>query len=478
MATATATAAAAAATDMTIPFQYQREGAAWIETRHGRALIADEQGLGKSFEAFLWAKRNPDVRPIVVVCPAILKWNWAREAALHIGMRAEIIEGRTAASFGLVRPQLVIINYDILHNWIHHLQAIKPQLLILDEIQALANVLTLRTRTTRRLCRTTPYVVALSGTPITKRPIDLWSILNMLRPDRYPNRLAFAEKYCQARKTPWGWDYSGAKNLDQLHAELTHPETGVMIRRLKKDVMAELPAKRRIVVPIEVDHREEYDRAQKDFLVWLGHNFQQIRINAAKRARYFAKIAALRQLIGKLKLKPVHEWIEAFLSGGDAKLIVFGHHKNVLHPLHSHYPADSVLVDGDVVGKAREQRIDRFKHDTKCRLLFGNIQAAGVGWNAINCSDTAFAEMSWKPTEHNQAEERTHGVGRGVVGKISTSYYLLVQNTIEERICKTNHLKQQISEQVLDGTADPEGFSSILNQLADMSGFLKNGKIK
>ena len=107
-----------------------------LQAFEGRALLADEMGLGKTFQALLYAKRNKSARPIIVVCPASLKSNWAHEAWRLVGLQGEILEGRKppANSARRLKPApLLIINYDILGGWLKHLRRLKPQLVILDE---------------------------------------------------------------------------------------------------------------------------------------------------------------------------------------------------------------------------------------------------------------------------------------------------------------------------------------------------------
>src|SRR5271166_1606631 len=104
---------------MTKPKHYQRAGVAFIERRHGRAIIGDELGLGKSLEALLWLNRNPELRPAIIVCPASLKWNWDKEARKHFGWCAEILEGRNVPKRPWKKvPPLIVLNYDILLAWL------------------------------------------------------------------------------------------------------------------------------------------------------------------------------------------------------------------------------------------------------------------------------------------------------------------------------------------------------------------------
>src|ERR1017187_3980456 len=114
---------------MTIPYPFQIRSVEQIEEWDGIALLASEMGLGKTFMAYLYAKRNKHIRPIVIVCPASLKWNWEREAKIHCNMQAEVLEGRKPPRRRLLHPgNIFIINYDILPYWVKYLKTLKPKL--------------------------------------------------------------------------------------------------------------------------------------------------------------------------------------------------------------------------------------------------------------------------------------------------------------------------------------------------------------
>src|SRR5438045_1523128 len=152
-----------------------------------------------------------------------------------------------------------------------------------------------------------------------------------------------------------------------------------MIRRLKQDVLKDLPKKLRIVVPLEIQDRKQYDFAMKNFLLWMRKK-HSTKAKKASRAEQLTKMGYIKRLIAELKLKSVIEWIDNFLEDSESKLLVFGHHKKILRPLAKHYGRRCVLVDGTITGRTRHKAYKRFNRVPKCRLLFGNMKAAGVGW--------------------------------------------------------------------------------------------------
>jgi SWI/SNF-related matrix-associated actin-dependent regulator 1 of chromatin subfamily A len=448
-------------------YPYQKEGVRRIEAFGGRALLADEMGLGKSLQS-LWYARETDAFPCVVVCPAYLKWNWEEEARKHLNMRAEVLEGTRPPrreGFKLSRP-LVVINYDILRPWLKYLRAMKPKLVILDEGHYLISRSSIRTRACVRLCKGIPSVLALSATPITIRPAGLWPVLNILRPQKFPNFYSWGHKFCGAKKNPWGWEFNGATRLKLLHKILTE---NVMIRRRKEDVLKDLPPLRRIVVPLAIEKKKEYDFAYNDFRSWLRENFKGGVFGRAMKAEGMNRTGHLKRLVAELKFKSVCCWVDDFLEESEGKLILYCVHKSrVAHPLFEKYKRQAVLVTGDVVGKNRQECFDRFIHDPRKRILVGNIKAAGTGWNAKGVGDVAFTEFDWAPGSHTQAEGRTQGIGRGVEGESSTSWWLVARGTVEERIVELLQKHAAVLDKTLDGrdTKEFNVFDKFLETLA------------
>lgn len=426
--------------------------------------------------SLLWAKRNPHVRPIVVVCPASVKWNWEREASIHFGMLSEVLSGMKPSVGEMNVSQLYIINYDILKPWLPFLQSIKPQLVILDEIHYIANQKTKRCRYVRQLCNGVqnvtvfgvpnepiPHILGLSGTPITNRPSEIWSGLNLINPKRYPSFWSFAQEFCSPKLTPWGWDFSGASNLGVLHKRLLKT---CMIRRLKSEVLQELPAKRRAVVPMEMDNKREYTNAVKDFYGWLAQQ-SVAKANKARNAEALVKVGYLKRLAASLKLASVMNWIDDFMAESEEKIVLFAVHKVIIEALAKRYHGQCVVVDGSVVGQDRQRAVDAFQKSSKVRVFIGNIKAAGVGITLTAASTGAFIELGWTPGEHVQAEDRLH---RLTQKNAVMWWYLIAKDSIEEKLCGLIQQKMGVLDQVLDGKTDGESldiFDLLLKSLEE-----------
>lgn len=435
---------------------YQIEGVRFA-LRRNKVLIADEMGLGKTLQALAFLQARKDLRPAVVVCPASLKLNWLRECEKFLEdcpeNSAVVLSGRNPEK---VRAGISIINYDILDAWVEYL---KPKAVIGDEAHYIKNSKAARSKAFKKICKKAEAILLLTGTPVLNRPIELFNLLNILAPHEFNNYIAFGKRYCaghQREVVVRGggrrliWDFSGRSHLDELNLRL---KSTVMIRRLKKDVLTDLPPKRIAVIPVEITNAESYLKAEEDFIEWLMEKvrdgvYDGKRLSAALKAEAMVKIEYLKQIAALGKLKPAIEWIQDFLESGE-KLVVFAHHREIINRLAKEFPGCAVVA-GD--SKDRMAQVDRFQNDPKCRLFIGSIQAAGVGLNLTAASNVAFLEYPWRPADFDQAIDRSHRLGQ----RSSVTAWCLVASadgvkTIDERILSVLSVKRGTADAVLDG---------------------------
>jgi SWI/SNF-related matrix-associated actin-dependent regulator 1 of chromatin subfamily A len=426
------------------PFQYQLECLNAIDSFNGRSLVSCSMGLGKTAISLWWADRH-ETLPMVVVCPAALKWQWQAEVGKVLGEHAYVCEGRKAEHF--VDHNFVIINYEILGPWLKSLQKLKPELIVLDECQYIMNPTAQRTKNVRKLCKKKKYILALSGTPLLNRPIELFPTINLLYPIYFPSRFKFGMKYCAGKHNGFGYEFKGASKPKELHRILTNT---CMIRKKKSEVLKDLPDKIRQVTPIELSSYTEYRKAERDFIGWLREKDEKA-AERAMRATALTKIGHLLRLSAEHKVKSVIEWINEWLTSTDEKMIVFATHRNMISALAENVKSNAVIVDGSIVGKKRQRAVDSFQSDASVRVLFGNIKAAGAGLNLTAASHVVFAELPWHPGAVLQAEDRAHRIGQKRCVNI---HYLVAHHTIEEKRCSVITKKQRVLEAVLDGNQD------------------------
>jgi SWI/SNF-related matrix-associated actin-dependent regulator 1 of chromatin subfamily A len=438
----------ARSTNKVKPMPFQEKGVEMLKGFEGRCILADEMGLGKTFQALLYAKGNKDARPIIVVCPASLKSNWSNEAWRLVGLQGEILTGRkppARIARGFKPPPLLIINYDILGGWLGYLRKLKPQLIILDEVHYIKNMNSARSKNATKLCRKVPHVIALSGTPLTNTPIDLYPVLKIVRPDLCTDKMTFAMKYTNPCRTRWGWTFKGSRNLEKLHRLL---KKHVMIRRRKKEVLSELPTKRRFVVLMDVPDMAKYKAASADFLKWLSVN-DPSRMRKAKRALAITRMNYLKRLATELKMQAVFEWLDKFMeSSPTRKILVFCIHQKIANSLMARYGSAAILINGTTTTSKRQDLVDEFQNDKRVRMMVGNLKAAGVGLNMTKADTVATIEFGWTPDLHIQAEDRAHRIGQT---RQVDSYFLIAADTIEQSLCELIQNKQEVMEASLDG---------------------------
>jgi SWI/SNF-related matrix-associated actin-dependent regulator 1 of chromatin subfamily A len=229
-----------------------------------------------------------------------------------------------------------------------------------------------------------------------------------------------------------------------------------MIRRLKKDVLPDLPKKIRGMLTLDIDNQSEYDVAMLGFSDWLKGG------KAKNRMEGIAKLEYARQAAVKGKMKQITEWIENFLESGQ-KLVLFGVHREPLINLHKKFH-NSVLINGDTSAVEKQRAVDRLQNDSKTNLLLGNIQAAGVGLTLTAASNVAFIELPWVPALVIQAEDRCNRIGSVYCTNI---YYLLAKNTIEEQLFDIINMKQKLVDRIIDGVDTMEE-TSVFDEMVSL----------
>jgi SWI/SNF-related matrix-associated actin-dependent regulator 1 of chromatin subfamily A len=236
-----------------------------------------------------------------------------------------------------------------------------------------------------------------------------------------------------------------------------------MIRRLRKDVLPDLPTVTRSVIPLEIDNRSEYNKAERDLIKWVRENRGEEKASKAFNAEALVRIEVLKQLSIKGKIGACIEWIEEYLESGK-KLVVFTMHRQTLTDVVKHFKGKVVKLEGKDNLQQKQYAVDQFQKNDKIKLFVGNLKAAGNLITLTAADSTCHLELAWNPSKHDQGESRVCRIGQ-LSDKVN-AYYLLAYLTIEERISKLIDKKRVMVNAVLDGEDTPN--DSMLSELLNM----------
>jgi SWI/SNF-related matrix-associated actin-dependent regulator 1 of chromatin subfamily A len=415
-------------------FPFQHESVQFLKERK-YALLALEQGLGKTIVAIAAAKVLREEK-MLVVCPSAVKYNWEREIkAWDPSASVHIIDGST---WKCVPAKYTIINYDLIHKAgiARHLLKMQFNVLILDEAHYLKNSRAKRTKTVyshNGLADNAVRVWLMTGTPVLNRPVEIFPMLRRFMPERlgkYADYMAFTKRFCSGYQGKWGWDDTGASHLEELASYLD----GFMLRRLKKDVMKDLPDKifQKIVFDAPTAAVKSLVKKEK----------------AEFKEEMFGAFSSLRQEMGLAKLPMVVEHLTNLLEETD-KVIVFAHHRKVLETLRARLKDyNPVLLYGGLTAQQKQRVIDDFVTDRNKRVFLGQIDAAGIGIDGLQkvANTVVFAEISWVPGQIKQAIDRCHRIGQ--VNKVLVQF-LMMKGGIDEQIYDSLSSKSTVIKKIM-----------------------------
>ena len=486
-------------------FPFQRAGIAYASSRPN-TLIADEMGLGKTIQALGLINADETIRSVLVICPASLRLNWRREAKRWLVRPNTVIMGTTkgipasADAFlaGMPANHVValVVNYDILRQWRETLRSVTWDLLVADEChylkshkaQRTAEVFGQRANEEKGKERIDPIPARrrafLTGTPIVNRPIELWPLLKACG---WPNWRDYVTRYCAGYEDKYGWKVGGHSHLEELQEKL---RSTIMVRRLKRDVLTELPPKRRQVIELPANGAAAAVSAEAE--AWQAH---QERIAALQSAMELAKasdrdedyraaVEALREgmqvaftemsrLRHETALAKVPYVVDHLTEAVDSsgRVVCFAHHHDVIAAIRQGLKEagiESVALTGEMTNMAdRQESIDRFQgehlvmRDGKPTMeplpgdpppvFVGSIQAAGLGITLTAASHVVFAELDWVPGNMSQAEDRCHRIGQTDSVLVQ---HLVLEGSLDAEIANRLVEKQAVIDKALDAQTE------------------------
>lgn len=406
--------------------------------------------------------------PVLVICPASVKYNWKKEwARWNPDRTVGVVDPRLSKRKreNLPNPwecDVTVINFDLLSGGRTERGDLKPRFkelmkrmwqgCVIDEIHFLKNERAIRSRMAKRICKTIPNVWGLTGTLTQNRPADLIGPYTVLRrfTEMFNNSLAFKFRYCDAKKTVFGFDWSGASNLEELHELL---RMGGYIRRDKRDVLKELPPLVSEYVDVPLSNASEYGEAEENLIKYLNESGQEERVDSALNAEFLVQLNILRQLCIEGKLDFIRKYVKDWLDANENdSLVIFGVHKEPLALLAEEFKCP--VIQGGVTPAKRQEIVEGFIA-RKYRVLVCNIQAAGTGMDGLQqaSSNMFFVEYPDRYTDIEQTVARLERMGQTMPVTVT---YLMASGTVDEDYRDMLNDKRSITQTVNDGQSELE----------------------
>jgi len=442
---------------------YQRRGLDFLACTSSLgigALLADDMGLGKTLQALAWLQwlvdRKPNAGPSLVVCPTSVMHNWVREAEQFAPQLRVLALGRGEERHELRkeigRYDLVITNYALLRRDIEQWQEIKLRAVVLDEAQNIKNPDAVVSRAAYAL--QAEHRLALTGTPLENRPLDLWSISNFINPGYLGDRTRFCQRFDRIDAAP---------HARALLAAKLRP---VLLRRLKREVAADLPER--------IEERRDCQLTEGQRLLYLAELRRSRKLidelsadDAALRKNKITILAALTRLrqicchpalakgkasLGSGKFEALFELLEPLMEEGH-KVLLFSQFVQCLELLEQELRARKITchkLTGETVH--REAVVRSFQEDPQPGVFLISLKAGGTGLNLTAASYVILFDPWWNPAVEAQAIDRTHRIGQD---RTVIAYRMISSGTIEEKIWQLQQRKSEMARDILgeDGFA-------------------------
>jgi SWI/SNF-related matrix-associated actin-dependent regulator 1 of chromatin subfamily A len=323
------------------------------------------------------------------------------------------------------------------------------QVVVCDESHFLKDGKSQRSQAVVPLLKAAKRAICLTGTPALSRPIELYSQLEALRPNVFTKHKDFAERYCAGNRFGWG----GCQNADELNAVISRL---VMVRRLKKDVLTQLPPKQREQVFLQLPKSDALKQV-RDVQEKLKAIKEKQKNEGGDGERTMEEKRLMNSLYlfsARAKLVPVAHYLGELLdAGGSEKFLFFAHHTELLDAAEAAVKqrgVPSIRIDGSTPTSVRGGLVNRFQEDERVRVAVLSIKAAGMGITLTAASTVIFGELTWTPGDIVQAEDRAHRIGQ--VSSVNVQF-LCAKNTVDDIMWASVQNKLENLGQVLDGTS-------------------------
>jgi len=382
---------------------FQQEGFNWL-CRVKRGLLADEMGLGKTVQALACLSALNSFPCLLVVPPHLVR-NWQAEIGRFLCLngsppRIHVLQG--IKPYVLPEADIYIVHYLLLRGWKEALPKEEFKAIVFDEIQELRHAGTEKYSAASLLSSACDRVYGLSGTPIYNNGGEIWNVVNILDFHFLGDFESFTREWC------YGYGNNVVIKPDLLGEHLRRE--GLMLRRTKKQVLPELPDKRRLVQEIDADSAA-YKKLMQPVLDKLRRWAKDQALTASQRALLEGQISQEeRQATGIAKAPYVAQFVRALLESGE-KVLLFAHHHAVMDTYHNDLKHLSpAFITGRETGAQKEKNVLRFMEGRTDLCCISLRAASGLNLQRATC--VVFGELDWSPAVHSQAEDRAHRIGQ------------------------------------------------------------------
>lgn len=449
---------------------YQVAGVEFLQNSDARALLADEQGLGKTLEALAVIKlHQKELTPAIITCPSNVTLQWHHEILDKCGVQGFLTQvirsGKELAAPGF---DIYVITYDLLKNEkCFDLVRDNIKLVILDECQRIKNHLSDRAKAVQKICRNVEHIIPMSGTPIKNNAGEYFTVLNLVRPRMFPHFANFIERECDSYHSGYGYKVGGLRNPDAFHEKTKD----FILRRTKSEVLKDLPELMRKFHHVELDGKVQ--KAYKEGLKELDDLMYDDELSSIEKSgNMLAIMNKLRQITGISKVEPCVDYVTEFLLSNERKIVIFVHH----HAVHNMLvmKLNQWLEDGgfksclsmtsSLNADERYNMAIKFKEEDY-RVMVASTLATGEGLNLQFCSDAVMLERQWNPANEEQSEGRFHRFGQK--NSVSVSY-MICSETIDEYFTELVESKRAIVMSTLDNKEIQWDQQSLMKELASI----------
>ncbi|XP_011876001.1 PREDICTED: SWI/SNF-related matrix-associated actin-dependent regulator of chromatin subfamily A-like protein 1 [Vollenhovia emeryi] len=417
-------------TSILMPFQ--RDGICYGISKSGRCMIADDMGLGKTIQALGIAHYFKESWPLLIVAPSSVKYQWSQAIYEFLpSVPTHYVHHFVNTKDCIDDDKITIISYDLLARAVDVLEKYIYGFIILDESHVLKSSKTARFQAVHRICAHARHIVLLTGTPALSRPIELYSQINLVVP-RFMRYEDYGVRYCAGQRTAFGWDFAGSSNLQELQLLL---KTNCMIRRLKVDVLNQLPPKIRQVIILD------------PALIKAGtKQMKEMSLKMQKKATALERHNALLQYYNEssfARLKAVGDYVRNLFENR-IKCILYAHHQNVLDAIcevAETMKIRYIRIDGKTSSEQRKLQVDKFQERDDYLAAVLSITAANAGVTLTAAHLVVFTELFWNPGILCQAEDRVHRIGQNSNVVIR---YLVARDTADDLIWPLINKKMRV----------------------------------